>query len=125
MPVTPLLFVRENVVDTGIVTAGSELATLPASNVQTEAIGQIFKAATTLSTYLLVNLRQQLELGGTALMNCVTDNAVRIRLSTADATGEAGNSYDETVISSAEPIYRKMVHSISPAATGDGCGLMA
>lgn len=92
---------RDRVVS-GTVTAGSARAGLPAVNLQTAQPGQVWRtAAGTTTTTLLVDFGASYPIGAVYLGNTnLTASATwRVRLSTADPTGAAGDAYDSTTVS--------------------------
>lgn len=104
------------------ITASSALATLPATNLATAQPGQVWRTApATTSAHVLVDLGASRAIGAVLLVNTnLTATATwRIRLSTVDATGDAGDALDSgTVAAGIDPIYRKAVWL--PASPGTG-----
>lgn len=75
---------------------------MPAVNLQNGHVARPWRSLAGTSAYLLCDMGASLSIGGTALMGLnVTPGATfRVRLSTADATGAAGNAYDSGTIGS-------------------------
>lgn len=103
-------------------TAGSALVTLPAANLGTAQLRKVWRSGPGVtSTYILADLGAAVAIGGVALMGCnLTAVATwRVRLSTADATGAAGDAHDSTTIGAGvDPDYRMAVLLLAAAATG-------
>lgn len=106
----------------GSVTAGSARANLPAANLQSPQPGQLWRSlAGVNATSLLCDLGAQTALRAIYLGNTnLTEAATwRVRLSTADATGAAGDAYDSgTVAAGADTLYRLALLVLAADATG-------
>jgi hypothetical protein len=78
------------------VAAGSALSGLPASNLQTFHTGIKWRSDNVDSTYVVVDFGASVTLGWTALagLNLTAAGTLRVRASTADATGAAGDAFD-------------------------------
>lgn len=119
-PVT-LRIASVNLVDTGTVSASSAVATLPPSNVQEEDIQSIWRATSTAAQWLLVDLGATSTIGVVALINTSLGmaDAVRVRVSTSDVTGAAGDAYDSgSFAASVDSTYAMLVHFIEVAVSG-------
>ncbi len=116
----PLRIARQNLIDLADVTASSALSTLPVSNLRTEDIRELWRAAST-TAWVLADLGSSKTVGVTAQIgsNLALTDTVQIRVSTVDATGAAGDAYDSGVIAAAvDPVYGMLVHPIEPAVSG-------
>jgi len=109
-----------NLVDTATLTASSAVSTLPVDRLATEDIQDYWQATAT-AAYALADLGASYEVGVLMLINSnagLTDS-VRVRVSTVDATGAAGDAYDSgTILAAVNVLYAKLVHFIEPAVTG-------
>src|SRR6059058_6184716 len=78
------------------VAAGSALASLPASNLRSFHTSVKWRSAATTSTYVLADFGARITIGWTALagLNLSAAGTLRVRASTTDATGAAGDAYD-------------------------------
>lgn len=88
-----------NDADAGVVTTSAAYTTLPATFLQTPQLDQKWRTNDGLATaYVLVDLGSSKSIDFVALMavNLTATGTVRIKVSTADATGAAGNAYDST-----------------------------
>lgn len=115
-----LRIARQNLIDTAVVTASTSVASLPASNLQTEDIREVWRAGGA-SASILADLGSTVELGITALMgtNLALLDTQQVRVSSVDATGAAGDVYDSGVVAAAaDPVYGMLVHPIEPAVSG-------
>lgn len=79
--------------------AGSSVLSLPPSNVKTRDVRQVWRSDAGF-TYLLADITQTLTLEYVAVINCLADTAWRVRYSTVDPTGEAGDAFDSGLVSS-------------------------
>jgi len=116
-----LRILGSNLIDNATLTASSAVSTLPVDRLATEDIQDIWRA-TAATAYVLADLGASFEIGWAMLVNSnagLTD-AARVRVSTSDATGAAGDAYDSgTVIAAANPAtFARFVHPIEPAVTG-------
>lgn len=77
------LFSWINAIDGGIVAAGDQVTTLPASYLQDPKIQKVWRSGVSTSTYVTVDLRAPVALGVVGLfgMNLAATDTVRIRLS--------------------------------------------
>lgn len=114
----PFRLSRNNNITVADVTAGSAVASLPTDHLQTDDIKEIWRSDIG-STFILADIGSSLTLGVTALINCVTDPNVRIRYSTNDSVGLAGDAYDSGFIpTTAVAPFRKLIHFIEPGVLG-------
>lgn len=114
---------RVNYADAAVLSTGSEINSLPIANLKDADIQVIWRSASGTSSQLivLVDLGQTQTIGAVALMNCnvFTPATFRVRVSTADATGVAGDAYDQSGIGGiVDPIYPTFVHFIEPTVSG-------
>lgn len=116
------LFCRQNLVDDGTLSASTSIGGLPPSNLQEDDIRRVWRASSgSSSAHLIADLTAQSEIGAVAMpnTNLGLTTPVRVRLSTADPNGVAGDAYDSGSVSAAcDPAYRLFVHIISGGATG-------
>lgn len=92
-----------NRADTGIVSASSEISTLPGSNVQNKHLSKKWQtAAAVKSASLVIDLGSSLAcaLLGVFGTNLTSAATVRLRGSDSDSTGVTGEKYDSTLIAS-------------------------
>ena len=116
----PLRIARQNLIDLATVTASTAVSSLPASNLQTEDIGELWRA-TTGTEWLLADLGSTKTVGITALVesSAVAGDSMQIRVSTADATGASGDAYDSGSLPvTVDPATGLLVHPIEPAVSG-------
>jgi hypothetical protein len=116
----PLRIAYENLADAGTVTASSALSALSADRVQAEDIEDVWRAATN-PAWLLADLGSEMTVGIAALINSnagLTDTA-RVRVSTVDASGSAGDAYDSGVfVTAIDTVHEKLIHFIEPGVSG-------
>lgn len=96
-----MLAAWDNKLDAALLTASSQIATLPASNVQHAHLARKWHtAAGVKSATLLADLGSSLSIGILALLgtNLTSAATLRLRGSDADPTGVAGEKYDSTTI---------------------------
>src|SRR5574340_1443988 len=92
----------ENKADAAMIPAGSEIATLPASNVQQPHLSRKWNtAAGVKSSYLLLDLSASVScaLLGVLGTNLTAAATLRLRASDADATAVAGDKLDTGAVS--------------------------
>ena len=106
----------------GTITAGHARAGLPGANVGTAQPGQVWRTpAATTTSHLLVDLGASYSISSVFLgtTNLTAAATWRVRFSTADATGVAGNSHDSTTIAAGvDPIFGSALRVFSSPATG-------
>lgn len=105
------------------VTASSQVSTLPATHLQHPHVSRVWRTgAAVTSAYILADLGASYAIGWTAVagLNLSATGTVRVRLSTVDTTGAAGNAYDSGVISpgGVDPAYRLFAHLLPSSPTG-------
>lgn len=104
------------------ITADAALATLPAVNVGTEQISEVWQTASGTTTgYVLIDFGLTASIGLIAAINVnLTASATwRVRLSTVDATGAAGDAYDSTAVNAnVDTRYKKAVLVLTNAVSG-------
>lgn len=108
----PLRIGRENDIRSAVLSAGSSISTLPTGNLKAQDIQQVWRSASG-PTWILADLGTSLTLEVTALINTTLDlsTPVRVRYSTADVTGVAGDAYDSGEIPAAvDPTYGNFIH---------------
>ena len=87
------MFVRSNLIDAATLSASTATGGWPVANLAEADISKIWRAApTSTSAWVLADLGSAITVGAVALVNTNLGLAtpVRIRISTADATGVAG-----------------------------------
>lgn len=98
----------------GSVSAGSQIAGMPATNLIDPRISTVWRAqAGVTSTYVIADLGALHAVDTVALLwTTLTAGAtVRVRLSTTDASGAAGNAHDSgTIAGQAEPQYPHVLY---------------
>ncbi len=97
-----MLIAWQNLADAAALATDSEIATLPASNLQTPHVAQAWHtAAGVKAAYVIFDLGAALACGVLAALGCnfTTAATVRIRASTADPTVTASLLYDSGVVS--------------------------
>lgn len=109
-----------NLADAAVVTASSQITTLPVSAVADQDIQKIWRAASTTASLLIdLGVQRQVEILALINSNAIASDAVQFRVSTTDATGNTGDAYDSgEILAGLNPSYRKLVHPINPAVTG-------
>jgi hypothetical protein len=105
------------------VTASSQLSTLPATHLQHPHVSRVWRTgAAVTSASILADFGASYSTGWTAVagLNLSATGTVRVRFSTVDATGAAGDAYDSGVISpgGVDPAYRLFAHLIPGSPTG-------
>ncbi len=104
------------------ITAGSARPGLPGANVGTPLTGQVWRSqAAVTASYLLADLGAQYPIGAVYMgaHNLTATGTWRVRLSTVDATGAAGNAHDSTAIPTGISVaYGIAVRIFSAPATG-------
>lgn len=107
---------------TTTVTASSQLSTLPAAHLKHPHVSMPWRTGAVTSGYILADVGSSRAFGWTAVagLNLSITGTVRVRLSTADATGAAGNAYDSGVISpgGVDPAYRLFAHLLPNSPSG-------
>lgn len=109
-------------VRSGTITGSSALVTLPAVNLQTQRLGQLWRGQPGVTTAsLLVDFGASRTIGAVLLAgsNLTAAATWRVRLSTVDATGAAGNAFDSGTASAGVDIRYRLALLILPTdATG-------
>jgi len=98
-------------VATGTVTVSSELVTLPGVNLQTKRVGMPWRTQPGVtSASVLVDFGASKTIGAVMLagVNLSAAATWRVRLSTVDATGAAGNAYDSGSVSAGVDVRFRM-----------------
>lgn len=109
-----------DLVQAGTVSAGTAVPTLPATNVQDGRLSVKWRA-TGSSDFLLVDLLATSVVGWVAWggTNLSSAGTRRVRLSTADATGAAGDAHDSgTAAAAVDPAYDLLVYILPADVTG-------
>lgn len=113
---------NDYVKDAVAITSDSALATLPAANVAAVQVSQRWQTVpATTTAYLLIDLGTASSIEMVALINTNLSAAAtwRIRISTADATGDTGDALDTTAINAGvDTRYKKAIYVLSSAVTG-------
>ena len=119
------IFVRTNLIDAATLTASTATGGLPVANLAEADIRKVWRAAASSSSaWVLADLGSSLTIGAVALVNTnlALTTSVRVRVSTVDATGVAGNAYDTAgspaLLAECDPAYRLFVHVIEGGAVG-------
>ena len=106
----------------GAITGTSALVTLPVVNLQTQPLGQLWRGGPGVTTAsLLVDFGGSRTIGAVLLAgtNLTPAATWRVRLSTVDATGNAGNAFDSGTVSAAvDPRFRLALLVLPTDATG-------
>jgi hypothetical protein len=103
---------RVNDADRGVISASSEVSSLPVTNLQDSDIQKLWRA-TASPAWVNDDIGQVATLGFAALINsnATPGDSVRVRASTSDPTVTGVLSYDSGVQGvSIDPIYNKIVH---------------
>jgi hypothetical protein len=107
---------------TTLVTASSERDTLPALYLKHPHVARPWRTLEVASAWVLADFGATQSIGWTALagLNLTAVSTVRVRLSTVDATGEAGDAYDSGVLdpSGVTPAYRLFAHLLPGSPSG-------
>jgi len=113
---------NDYVTSAAAITSDNALATLPAANVATVQVTQLWKTApATTTAYVLIDLgsSQSIELVALINTNLTAAGTWRIRISTADATGNTGDALDTTTVSAGVDVrYKKAIYILSGPVTG-------
>ena len=123
MATDPIRIGYVNLSDTangGSVTTSTAASGLPATNLQTADVKQLWRS-TASPAHIIADLGASTLLHAVALVqsNMASANTVRVRVSTVDATGVAGDAYDSGSISSdVNSSFKLFVHLINAGATG-------
>jgi hypothetical protein len=117
----PLRIAWNNYADTAVLSANSEVGSLPVAYLKDLDLGKIWRASSTAAAWVLADLGASLEIGMVALIgtNLAQTDAAQVRISTADATGAAGDAYDSgPILAAVDPMLRRFVHPVDPGVTG-------
>ncbi len=98
-----MILAWQNLADAAILTASSELATLPGSNVQQKNVARKWQtAAGVKSATLIFDLLSSLSCSALGVLgtNLTSSSTLRLRGSDSDSTGVTGEKYDSTLIAS-------------------------
>ena len=104
----------------GIVTASSAQSLLPASNLQTADVRELWRATTT-TPNIILDMGQSLTLHVVALLrsNLAAADTVRVRMSVTDAAVTSSLSYDSGTLTPAiDTTHKRFVHWIEPGVAG-------
>jgi len=114
--------IARNLADAGTVSASSTIGTLLAANLQTPHLARVWRSATELtSCWVLVDLGASTSVDFVALMATVLSGTAtyRLRISTVDATGAAGDAYDSTATDAdLDQHYPHLVLPLAAPVTG-------
>lgn len=116
----PLRLARENDIDGAVVTAGASASGLSASNLKTQYIRQVWRSNSG-PTHILADPGRTLTTEYVLLINTTLGLAdtVRVRVSTSDQTGAAGDAYDSgDIAAGVDPAHRMFLHFIEPGVQG-------
>ena len=112
-----------NLADAGVVTADSEAEAMPASLLQVEHVRKRWRGDGP-AAYVVCDLGALHDVDTVALLGMTVGDAatVRLRISTADATGAAGDALDTGVLTSAsewfDPDYGALVYAGAAVVSG-------
>jgi hypothetical protein len=109
----------DNLADAGTLTAGSSAGDMLPSRLQTAHVAERWRSLGT-SGYFVCDLLSLRSIGAVAVMglNLTALGSVRLRLSTADATGAAGNTLDTGAdVGVVDPNYGMFVHLLTTPLT--------
>jgi hypothetical protein len=109
----------DNRIDAALLTGN---VTASVQNLKTEDVRHVWRGDET-TPHILADFGSQIEVGATALMNfnALADDGVRVRLSTIDATGVAGDAYDSGtsfIPTAVDPAFRIFLHVLPTPAIG-------
>jgi hypothetical protein len=111
-----------NDADAGVLTASAAYSTLPVTYLQTPQLDQRWRTNDgAASAWVVADLGSSLpvDLVGLLATNLGAAATARVRVSTADATGAAGNAYDSTTFSpDLSPSYPHLVRALTAPVTG-------
>jgi hypothetical protein len=115
---------QENWADSSVITTGATaVGSLPASNLKTDDVRQLWRSTSLSGDAVIVDLSAQRTIGVVALINTSVDadDTIHVEISTSDPTGVDGDAYDSGVFAAGvNPVFpfNKFVHFIEPAVTG-------
>jgi hypothetical protein len=118
------LLSQENWADSSVITTGATaVGSLPAANLKTDDIRQLWRSTSLSGDAVIVDLSAQRLIGVVALINTSVDadDTIHVEISTSDPTGQDGSAYDSGVFDAGvNPVFpfNKFVHFIEPAVTG-------
>lgn len=116
----PLRIAGENLIDGASLTASSAVSGLGVDNLRSDDIQEVWRATSTTAN-VVADLGSSQSIGVVALnnTNAGATDSVRVRLSTVDSTGAAGDSYDSgTVATAVDQTYPIWLHFIEPEKSG-------
>lgn len=102
-------------------TAGSAKSTLPASHLGDDDPARVWQTAEGVdSTYVLADAGASVTMRGFVLVYYSGDASatLRLKVSTADATGAAGDAYDSGALNDFDPAYNHWIHLAPTEVTG-------
>jgi hypothetical protein len=119
----PLRLLSEaNWADSAIITTGAAaVGSLPASNLKTDDIHEVWRSTSSSGDALIVDLGAQRTIGVVALINTNVgqNDTIHVEISTSDPTGQDGDAYDSGVITAdVNPAFARFVHFVEPVVTG-------
>lgn len=109
-----------NHADTALLTVGMT-ASLPATNLQTDDIQEIWRGASAAGSALIVDLGAVLEIGVIGLMNTniQPSDQINIAISNTDPAGTTGEVYLAGLhAAGVDPVWRKYLHFVEPSVLG-------
>jgi hypothetical protein len=116
------IFCRTNWIDDAVLSANTTAPGFPASNLATDDIKEVWRASIgTQSSWILADLGASRTVGVVALVNTnlLFASVMRVRVSTVDATGGAGDAHNSGLVASGcDPVYRIFVYVLPTPATG-------
>jgi hypothetical protein len=110
-----------NLIAGATLTASSGLPLLAASQLKTYDLGAVWRTlAGVVSANVIANLGSIQVCDAVALLasNGIASTTFRVRLSTVDATGVAGDAFDSGVLATFNPSYRHFIYYATPGAAG-------
>lgn len=127
----PAAIVYENLADAGTLDASSWIAAAPPATLQNHHVGRRWKGRLGDTEYIVADLGASVSVDSLALLGCqyvaaddtqanMTSAAVtRVRFSTADATGAAGDAYDSgSAAARINAAYGALVKHLAAPVTG-------
>lgn len=112
----------ENLIDEATLSASSGLPLLPVSQLKNQDVGRVWRTEPATETaYILAVLVEPREIGAIVLAGYTGTSGVtvRVRVSTADPTGVAGDAFDSGVVAGVfDPMWRNIIYILPAPATG-------
>lgn len=107
--------VYENLADAATLSASSQILLAPVTNLQNEHVARKWRSRTS-SAYVIVDLGAATSIDTVAIIG-LTSSTVRLRISTSDSTGVAGDLYDSTAEASDQD-FKQAIYVLGSSVSG-------